>query len=99
MTPRPANAEENRQDAPDDGTRQLLQWGGSMVGAGLFCVLLLVTVLGGYSRTGASTNAGWFALIVALMCLPFGGLLLLLGFAKWLRNVRERSDRAAGKHE
>jgi hypothetical protein len=99
MTQRPANAEENRQDAPDDGTRQLLQWGGSMVGAGLFCVLLLVTVLGGYSRTGASTNAGWFALIVALMCLPFGGLLLLLGFAKWLRNVRERSDRAAGKHE
>jgi hypothetical protein len=25
-------------------------------------------------------------LIVALMCLPFGGLLLTLGIAKWLRN-------------
>ncbi len=73
---------------PDDGTRQLLQWGSSMVGAGLFCVLLLVTVLGGYSRLGASTNAGWFALIVALMCLPFGALLLTLGLAKWLRNRR-----------
>ena len=70
----------------DDGTRQLLQWGGSMVGAGLLSALLLETVLGGFSRTGASTNSGWFALIVALMCLPFGGLLLALGVAKWLRK-------------
>ena len=57
-----------------------------MVGAGLLAALLLETVLGGFSRTGASTNAGWFALIVALMCIPFGGLLLTLGVAKWLRN-------------
>ena len=60
-----------------------------MVATGLLCVLLLVTVLGGYSRLGASTNAGWFALIVALMCLPFGALLLTLGIAKWLRNRRQ----------
>ena len=70
----------------DDGTRQLLKWGGSMVGAGLLAALLLETVLGGFSPTGASTNGGWFALIVALMCIPFGGLLLALGIAKWLRN-------------
>ena len=70
----------------DDGTRQLLQWGGSMVGAGILSAALLETVLGGFSRTGASTNSGWFALIVALMCIPFGGLLLALGIAKWLRN-------------
>ncbi len=57
--------------SPDDGTRQLLQWGGSMVGTGILATILLVTVLGGYSRLGASTNAGWFALIVALMCIPF----------------------------
>jgi hypothetical protein len=75
---------------PEDGTRQLLQWGSSMVGTGLIAVLLLVTVLGGYTRDGASTNGGWFALIVALMCLPFGGMLLTLGVAKWLRNLRER---------
>lgn len=87
------NGDSRRSALPDDGTRQLLQWGGSMVGAGLLCVLLLVTVLGGYSRTGASTNAGWFALIVALMCLPFGGLLLTLGVAKWIRNMRERRSR------
>jgi hypothetical protein len=65
-----------------------------MVGAGLLAVLLLETVLGGYSRTGAATNAGWFALIVALMCIPFGLLLLTLGVAKWLKNRRE--SRAAG---
>lgn len=71
---------------PDDGTRQLLQWGGSMVGAGLLAAILLEAFLGGFSRTGASTNTGWFALIVALMCIPFGSLLLTLGVAKWLRN-------------
>ncbi|MGA9062279.1 MAG: hypothetical protein WB341_11505 [Terracidiphilus sp.] len=61
-----------------------------MVGTGLLAIVLLLTLLGGYSRTGASTNAGWFALIVALMCIPFGGLLLTLGVAKWLRNRRGR---------
>jgi hypothetical protein len=71
---------------PNDGTRQLLQWGSSMLGAGLLAALLLQTLLGGFSPTGASTNTGWFALIIALMCIPFGGLLLILGVAKWLRN-------------
>ena len=60
-----------------------------MVATGVVAVLLLVTVLGGYTRLGATTNSGWFALIVALMCLPFGFLLLALGVAKWLRNRRE----------
>ena len=71
---------------PDDGTRQLLQWGGSIVGAGVIAAILLETVFGGFGRTGATTNTGWFALIVTLMCVPFGGLLLMLGVAKWLRN-------------
>jgi hypothetical protein len=76
----------NKSTLPDDGTRQLLRWGGSMVGVGILSAALLETLLGGFSRTGASTNSGWFALIVALMCIPFGGLLLALGIAKWLRN-------------
>ncbi len=71
---------------PDDGTRQLLQWGGSIVGAGVLAGVLLETVLGGFTRTGAHTNSGWFALIVVLGCIPFGGMLLTLGVAKWLRN-------------
>jgi membrane-bound metal-dependent hydrolase YbcI (DUF457 family) len=78
---------------PGDGTRQLLQWGASILGSGLFAVLLLQTLLGGFSPTGASTNTGWFALIVALTCIPFGGLLLTLGVAKWLRNrSQDRRD-------
>jgi len=71
-----------------DGTRQLLQWGATMLGSGLVAVVLLQVYLGGFSPTGASTNTGWFALIVALMCIPFGGLLLTLGVAKWVRNRR-----------
>jgi hypothetical protein len=82
-SPNPANLAPNR---PQDGTRQLLQWGASILGAGFSAAALLETVLGGFSPTGASTNTGWFALIVALMCIPFGGLLLSLGLAKWLRN-------------
>lgn len=72
----------------DDGTRQLLQWGGSIVGTGVFAAILLVTVLGGYTSLGATTNAGWFALIVTLMCIPFGCMLFSLGIAKWFRNRR-----------
>jgi hypothetical protein len=79
--------------SPNDGTRQLLQWGSSMVGAGIIAAILLQAFLGGFGPTGASTNTGWFALIIALMCLPFGGLLLTLGIAKWFRNRRlQRSD-------
>ena len=73
---------------PDDGTRQLLQWGATILGAGIVAAVLLVTLLGGFSPTGAKTNGGWFAVIVALGCIPFGGLLLSLGVAKWFRNRR-----------
>jgi len=85
MTVQPSNVQ---LKPPDDGTSQLLQWGGSIMAAGLLATLLLETMLGGFSSTGASTNGGWFALIVALMCIPFGSLLLALGVAKWLRNRR-----------
>ena len=64
-----------------------------MVGAGILAAVLLLTVLGGYSRLGASTNSGWFALIVALMCIPFGLMLLALGLAKWLKNRRASRTR------
>jgi hypothetical protein len=76
-----------------DGTAELLRGGGFMVGTGLFAGILLLTVLGGVTQTGATTNGGWLALIVALMCLPFGGLLLTLGIAKWLRNRRMQRPR------
>jgi hypothetical protein len=89
----PAHPPNNSPTLPDDGTRQLLQWGASILGSGILAGILLLTVLGGFSPTGASTNTGWFALIVALMCLPFGGLLLALGVAKWFRNRRIQHSR------
>ena len=64
----------------------------SVAGAGVLAAVLLETVLGGFTRTGAHTNAGWFALIVVLGCIPFGGMLLTLGVAKWLRNRRLTSS-------
>lgn len=75
---------------PDDGTSQLLRWGGWTVIAGLVAALLTKTVLGGIGPQGPHTNGGWMALIVCMMCLPFGLLLFLLGAAKWLRNRRRR---------
>ncbi|MGA2251932.1 hypothetical protein [Terracidiphilus sp.] len=82
MGERECHAALNRQD----GTIQLLRSGGTMLGTGILAALLLETLLGGFSPTGAHTNSGWLALIVALMCIPFGMLLLLLGAAKWVRN-------------
>lgn len=75
-------------ELPGDGTRELLQWGGTILGSGVLALLMLAAVLGGYTKTGARTNSGWFALIVALACIPFGVLLLGLGVAKWLRRRR-----------
>jgi hypothetical protein len=80
------------EGAPDDGTSQLLTWGGWTLGIGLLCAVLMKTVLGGISPQGPHTNSGWLALIVTMMCLPFGFLLFLLGALKWLRNRRHRAD-------
>jgi hypothetical protein len=77
----------------DDGTRQLLLSGGWTIAAGLLAAILMTTVFGGITRQGPHTNSGWLALIVALMCLPFGSLLFALGAAKWFRNRRLRRQR------
>ena len=78
----------NQSVPTSDGTRELIQWGGSILGAGVLATLLLFSVLGGVTHTGATTNTGWFAVIVALTCIPFGGMLLTLGLAKWMRKRR-----------
>lgn len=79
-----------RASAPQsgDGTRELLRWGLWTLLTGIAAALLAKTVLGGISQQGPHTNSGWLALIVAMMCLPFGFMLTLLGAAKWLRNRR-----------
>lgn len=81
-------AAEPSASSRDDGTSQLLKWGGWTLAAGLLCALLMKTVLGGIGPQGPHTNSGWMALIVTMMCLPFGFLLFLLGALKWLRNRR-----------
>ncbi len=75
---------------PDDGTNQLLKSGGWTLAAGIFFALLTKFALGGIGPQGPHTNSGWMALIVTMMCLPFGFLLSLLGVLKWLRNRREK---------
>lgn len=73
---------------PDDGTRQLLQTGVGTLTAGVLAAVLASTAFGGIGPHGPHTNPGWIALIVAMMCLPFGSLAFVLGTAKWLRNRR-----------
>jgi hypothetical protein len=92
----PARRENADRDQPlpietNDGTRELVRGGGAIFGTGVLAGVLLLTILGGFTRTGATTNTGWFALIVTLMCLPFGGMLLALGVAKWVRRRRMRA--------
>lgn len=91
--PAPPRPLRSKTDPYDGGALQLMQWGGSILSAGIVAGLLLVTVLGGFTATGAKTNGGWFAVIVALGCIPFGGFLLLLGVAKWQRNRSESRKR------
>jgi hypothetical protein len=77
---------------PDDGTRQLLRTGFWSMVVGVIAALLTATVFGGIARQGPHTNSGWLALIVAMMCLPFGFMLFALGAAKWLRNRRLQKE-------
>jgi hypothetical protein len=80
-------------DGAEDGTRQLLQTGVGTLVAGVLAALLANTVFGGIGRQGPHTSSGWIALIVAMMCLPFGSLAFVLGAAKWLRNRRLSASR------
>lgn len=63
-------------------TRTLLRSGLGIFGTGAAAAGLMLTVLGGVSRQGPHTNAGWLALMVAMACLPMGTLVLALAVAK-----------------
>lgn len=65
-------------------TRKLLTTGSAIFGAGVLASVLMLTALGGITRQGPHTNAGWLALMLAMGCLPTGTLTLLLGMAKLL---------------
>lgn len=85
-----APAETKSVPLPDDGTRALLNGGLWTLTAGAISAALTKTVFGGIGPQGPHTNLGWIGLIVAMMCLPFGSMLTLLGAAKWLRRRRLR---------
>jgi hypothetical protein len=70
----------------EDGTLHLLRSGFLISGVAALCLCLTLWTLGGIGGDGPQTQAGWLTLLIALMCMPFGLLLLLLGGAKWLRN-------------
>jgi hypothetical protein len=69
-------------------TRKLLTTGAAIFLTGALAAALMLTVLGGVTRQGPHTNGGWFALIVAMGCLPTGVLTLLLGLAKLFGDLR-----------
>lgn len=72
----------------DDGTRTLLRAGFWIAAAAVLALLATLTLLGGIGIDGPHTDMGWLAFIFALMGIPFGLMLLVLGGAKWLRNRR-----------
>jgi hypothetical protein len=72
-------------------TRKLLSIGAGLFLTGAVSGLLILTSFGGITRRqGPHTNAGWLALMVAMMCLPTGTLSLLLGIAKTIGDLRRR---------
>ena len=70
----------------EDGTLHLLRSGFLLAGVAALAMVLVLYALGGISAEGPRSSLGWLLMMIALMSLPFGLLLLLLGGAKWLRN-------------
>ncbi len=84
----PPAALPSRSSLPDDGTRPLLQGAFWTLLVGILAAAATRFLFGGIGIHGPHTNGGWLSLIVAMMCLPFGCMLLALGGAKYLRNRR-----------
>jgi hypothetical protein len=71
-------------------TRAILRVAGGIEAVGVLFAIV-VWANGGMTSHGPHGNLAWFALIVALGCIPTGSFFLLLGFAKWLGD-RGRTD-------
>jgi uncharacterized membrane protein YeaQ/YmgE (transglycosylase-associated protein family) len=84
----PQAAQPRPSSLPDDGTRPLLQGAFWTLLVGILAAAATRFLFGGIGIHGPHTNGGWLSLIVAMMCLPFGCMLLALGGAKYLRNRR-----------
>jgi hypothetical protein len=73
-----------------DGTRPLLLTGGTILAIGILSAAITLAL--GIGRHGPHSNSGWLFLLIAGGCLPFGGMLFILGAAKWFRNRRLARD-------
>ncbi len=88
ISPRRSAPPNTNQPSGDDGTHALVQAGFWITLVALLALIATETLCGGIGIDGPATNAGWLTFMFALMGLPFGLLLLILGGAKWLRNRR-----------
>src|SRR6185437_6997494 len=84
--PQTAGVSASNSIGRDDGTHALLQAGLWITLAALLALIATKLLFGGIGIHGPHTNSGWLSLMFALMGLPFGIMLLVLGGAKWLRN-------------
>jgi hypothetical protein len=71
-------------------TRAILRVAGGIELVGV-AFAFVVWANGGMTSHGPKGNLAWFALIVALGCIPTGSFFLLLGAAKWIGD-RGRAD-------
>ncbi|WP_074652707.1 hypothetical protein [Terriglobus roseus] len=71
-------------------TRSILRFSVTTVVIGFVCAAA-VYASGGMTSHGPHGTVGWFALLVALCCLPAGSFFLILGIAKWSGD-RSRTD-------
>lgn len=71
-------------------TRSILRFSTTIVAVGIVCAIA-VWASGGMTTHGPHGTIGWFALLVALCCLPAGTFFLILGVAKWMGD-RNRTD-------
>jgi hypothetical protein len=69
-------------------TRKLLRTGLTIFGIGVLASLATLTIFGGVSRQGPTTNSGWLSLMLALGCLPTGFLTLILAAMKLFADRR-----------
>jgi hypothetical protein len=71
-------------------TRAILRFSTTIEVVGILCAVA-VWASGGMTTHGPHGTVGWFALLVALCCIPAGTFFLLLGIAKWMGD-RSRTD-------
>jgi hypothetical protein len=66
----------------------LLLSGMKVLVAGGIATGMAFAMFGGVSADGPRGVAGWFSLVAAMMCMPFGLLRCLLGVAAWMQDRR-----------